>query len=75
MNIFHHITLHYYSGLPKMISSALLKNSYLSKWELIPKSQCGYGKDRVTIGMIFTAKQIQEKCKEQNVVIYIHDVC
>ena len=31
MNSFHHITVHYYSGLPKMISSALLKNSYLSK--------------------------------------------
>ena len=30
MNSFHHITLHYYSGLPKMISSALLKNNHLS---------------------------------------------
>ena len=33
--------------------------------------QCGFRKDRGTIDMIFTAKQLQEKCQEQNVDLYM----
>ena len=36
---------------------------------LIPESQCGLRKDRGTINMIFTARQLQEKCRS------IRDVC
>ena len=35
---------------------------------------CGFGKDRATADMIFTARQLQEKNKEQNVDIIL-DVC
>ena len=38
---------------------------------LIPESQCGFRKDRGTIDMIFTARQPQEKCQEQNVDLYM----
>ena len=38
---------------------------------LIPESQCGFRKDRGTIDMIFTARQLQEKCQEQNVDLYM----
>ena len=37
---------------------------------LNPESQRGFRKDRVTIDMIFTARQLQEKCQEQNVDLY-----
>ena len=38
---------------------------------LLPESQCGFRKDRGTIDMIFTARQLQEKCQEQNVDLYM----
>ena len=45
-------------------------NAHLDKTGLIPESQCGSRKDRGTIDMIFTARQLQEKCQEQNVDLY-----
>ena len=43
---------------------------------LVPESQCGFRKDRFrkdrgTIDMIFTARQLQEKCQEQNLDLYM----
>ena len=38
---------------------------------LIPESQRGFRKDRGTIDMIFTARQLQEKCQEQNIDLYM----
>ena len=38
---------------------------------LLPESQFGFRKDRGTIDMIFTARQLQEKCQEQNVDLYM----
>ena len=37
---------------------------------LLPESQCGFRKKRGTIDMIFAARQLQEKCQEQNVNLY-----
>ena len=37
---------------------------------LLPESQCGFRKDRGTIDMIFAARQLQEKCQEQNAGLY-----
>ena len=51
--------------LAKTLTNRL--NVYLDQTGLIPESQCGFRKDRGTIEMIFTATQLQEKCKEQNV--------
>ena len=46
-------------------------NAHLDQAGLIPESQCGFKKDRGTIDMIFTARQLQEKCQEQNVDLYM----
>ena len=55
--------------LAKILLNRLI--AHLDKAGLIPESQCGFRKDRGTIDMIFTARQLQEKCQEQNVDIYI----
>ena len=46
-------------------------NAHLDQAGLIPESQCGFRKDRGTIDMIFTARQLQEKCQVQNVDLYM----
>ena len=37
---------------------------------LLPESQCGFRKKRGAIDMLFAARQLQEKCHEQNVNLY-----
>ena len=46
-------------------------NGHFDQKGLIPESQCGSRTDRWTIDMIFTARQLQEKCQEQNVDLYM----
>ena len=57
----------------KILAKILLNrlNVHLDQKGLIPESQCGFRKDRGTIDMIFTARQLQEKCQEQNVDLYM----
>ena len=49
----------------------VIVNAHLDQAGLIPESQCGFRKDRGTIDMIFTFRQLQEKCQEQNVYLYM----
>ena len=37
---------------------------------ILPESQCGFRASRSTEDMIFSARQLQEKCKEQNLPLY-----
>ena len=37
---------------------------------LLPESQCGFRASRGTVDMIFAARQLQEKCQEQNSKLY-----
>uniref|UniRef100_A0A5F8H7Z0 Reverse transcriptase domain-containing protein n=1 Tax=Monodelphis domestica TaxID=13616 RepID=A0A5F8H7Z0_MONDO len=37
----------------------------------LPESQCGFRPDHSTIDMVFTVRQMQEKCLEQNLSLYI----
>ena len=57
----------------KILAKILLNrlNAHLDQAGLIPGSQCRFRKDRGTIDMIFTARQLQEKCQEQNVDLYM----
>lgn len=38
---------------------------------ILPESQCGFRKDRSTCDMIFSLRQLQEKCSEQNKDLYV----
>ena len=57
----------------KVLARILLNrlNEHLEQSGLLPESQCGFRKDRGTIDMIFTARQLQEKCQEQNMDLYM----
>ena len=57
--------------LAKILSSHL--NVHLDQKGLIPESQCGFRKDRGIIDMIFTARQLQEKCRTE--CRSVHDIC
>ena len=37
---------------------------------LLPESQCGFRKARGTVNVVIAARQLQEKCQEQNVDLY-----
>ena len=39
--------------------------------KVLPESQCGFRSGRGTADMVFTARQIQEKCREQNQDLYV----
>ena len=56
----------------KLLARVLLNrlNEHLEQSVLLPESQCGFRKDRGTTEMIFTARQLQEKCQEQNMDLY-----
>ena len=57
----------------KILARVLLNrlNEHLEQSGLLPESQCGFRKNRGTIDMILTARQLQEKCQEQNVDLYM----
>ena len=61
------------SSAGKILARVLLNrlNEYLKRSGLLQESQCIFRKNRGTIDMIFTARQLQEKCQEQNVDLYM----
>ena len=59
------------SSAGKILARVLL-NRLLKHLEqgLLPESQSGFRKARGTTDMIFSARQLQEKCQEQNIDLY-----
>uniref|UniRef100_A0A5F8H9R7 RNA-directed DNA polymerase n=1 Tax=Monodelphis domestica TaxID=13616 RepID=A0A5F8H9R7_MONDO len=56
----------------KILARVILNRLLLSVSEQnLPESQCGFQPDRSTIDMVFTVRQMQEKCLEQNLSLYI----
>ena len=55
----------------KILARVLLNrlNAHLERG-LLPESQCGFRAGRSTTDMIFAARQLQEKCQEQNVGLF-----
>ena len=69
----NHRGISFLSIAGKILATILLNrlNAHLDKAGLIPKCQCGFRKNRGRIDMIFTARQLQEKCQEQIVNLYM----
>ena len=61
--------MHCWDDTSKILLNCL--NVHLDQKGLVPESHCGFRKDRGTIDMLFTANQLQEKCQEQNVDLYM----
>ena len=61
------------SSAGKVLARVLFKrlNEHLEHSGLLPEKLYGFRKDRGTIDMIFTARQLQEKCQEQNMDLYM----
>ena len=55
----------------KILAGVLLRriNKYVAD-NVLPETQCGFRAKRGTIDMIFTARQMQEKCREHCVDLY-----
>uniref|UniRef100_K7E0P4 RNA-directed DNA polymerase n=1 Tax=Monodelphis domestica TaxID=13616 RepID=K7E0P4_MONDO len=55
------------------ILACVILNRLLSSFseQNLPESQCGFRPDHSTIDMVFTVRQMQEKCLEQNLSLYI----
>ena len=45
--------------------------SYCEKIAILPESQCGFREKRSTVDMIFTAKLLQQSCREKQVPLYM----
>ena len=52
----------------KIITRILFMRFLPLSEEILPETQCGFHPDRGTIDMIFTTRQLQEKCKEQKTI-------
>ena len=48
----------------------LVRLQVVAKW-IYPESQCSFRSKRSTVDMIFSIRQLQEKCREQQMPLYI----
>ena len=53
------------------IFARIILNRFIAVSEAnLPEAQCGFRPGRSTVDMIFTVRQVQEKCLEQNLDLY-----
>ena len=55
----------------KAFARVLLKRLQKLAERVLPESQCGFRSGRSTMDMIFSLRQLQEKCREQNKPLHI----
>ena len=57
----------------KILARVLLNrlSAHVDLQEVLPESQCGFRAGRGTADMIFAARQLQEKCREQHQDLYL----
>ena len=62
-------------------SASLIKSLQRSSWSdcrsrqnVFPESQCSFPAGRPTIDMVFSLRQLQEKCREQQMPLYITSI-
>ena len=59
------------STVGKLFARVVLKRLQKLADRVYPESQCGFRSERSTIDMIFSLRQLQEKCREQNQPLYV----
>jgi len=69
----HHRGISLLSVVGKILGRIIVNrlSSHVFRQDVISESQCGFRSGRGTADMIFTARQIQEKCHEQQVDLYM----
>ena len=55
----------------KVIARVILARLKVLAARVYPESQCGFRAGRSTIDMIFSVRQLQEKCQEQNEPLFL----
>ena len=55
----------------KVFAKVTLERLKILAERIYPEAQCGFRPERSTIDMIFSLRQLQEKCREQNRPLYI----
>ena len=55
----------------KAVARIILKRLQVLGERIYPESQCGFRSNRSTIDMVFTLRQLKEKCREKNMSLYI----
>ncbi len=61
----------YYTNLGKVFARVVLNRLQVLAEHVYPEAQCGLRSQRSTIDMIFSLRQLQEKCREQRQPLYI----
>ena len=61
------------SHLCKIFTLMLTKraNGYCKNINILPESQCAFRSNRSTVDMIFTAKLLQQTCREKEIALYL----
>ena len=68
-NNYRGISLHNIIG--KLFAKVVLMKLRVLAERIYPASQCGFRAKRATIDMIFSLRQLQEKCREQRKPLYV----
>lgn len=55
----------------KLFAKVILARLQFLADRVYPESQCGFRAERSTIDMVFSLRQLQEKCREQRKALYI----
>ena len=55
----------------KAFARILLTRLHKLAERVLPETQCGFRAGRSTVDMVFTLRQLQEKCREQNLPLYM----
>lgn len=55
----------------KAFARVILNRLQVLASRVYPESQCGFRSERSTVDMIFSVRQLQEKCREQQMPLYI----
>ena len=58
----------------KLFTKVVLMKLLLMADKIYPESQCGFRAKRAIIDMIFSLKQLQEKCREQGKPLYVASI-